>query len=179
MNKILVVSHCILNTASKVVSYNQEEIREETANREKLLNYVFKNNIQLFQLPCPEFLMYGSSRWGHVKDQFNHSFFRKQCRDMLQPVILQLCEYAAHPERFQVMAIVAINGSPSCGYNLTCKGDWGGEFAGCPNFDKKISSLSMAKESGVFMEELITMLKAEHLDIPIKDLVELTEELCI
>ncbi len=179
MNKILVVSHCILNTASKVVSYNKEEIREETLNRKKLMNYVLDNNIQLLQLPCPEFVMYGASRWGHVKDQFNHPFFRKQCRDMLEPIIMQLREYASFPERFQVLAILAIDGSPSCGNNLTCKGEWGGEFSGCPDFESKVKGLYMAKESGVFMEELKLLLEAEQMDIPIKDLSEIVGELCI
>jgi predicted secreted protein len=179
MNQILVVCHCILNTASKVVSYNQDEISEETANREKLIEYVRKNNIQLLQLPCPEFFLYGARRWGHVKDQFNHSFFRKQCRVMLEPIIMQLREYASSPDRFQLLAVIAIDGSPSCGYNLTCKGDWGGELSSCPDIQMKINDLYMADESGVFMEELKMMLDAEHLDIPIKGLSEFTkDELC-
>ncbi|MGB4660282.1 MAG: CD3072 family TudS-related putative desulfidase [Mobilitalea sp.] len=176
MNKILVVSHCILNTASKVVSYSTEEIEAETANREKLMDYVYKNKIQLLQLPCPEFLQYGAKRWGHVKDQFNHPFFRKQCREMLEPIIMQLKEYASYPDRFQIVAVVAIDGSPSCGNNLTCRGDWGGEFTGCPDFDQKIDGVYMNQESGVFMEELKSMLEAEHLNIPIKDLSEMMGE---
>jgi predicted secreted protein len=152
MEEILVVSHCILNPASKVVSYNLEEINEETAKREKLLDYIIKHNIRMIQLPCPEFIMYGAARWGHVKEQFNHPFFRKQCRMMLEPVILQLKEYMQYPERFNITAIVAIDGSPSCGYNLTCRGEWGGEFSNCPDFENKINSLNMSKESGAFME---------------------------
>jgi predicted secreted protein len=179
MNQILVVCHCILNIASKVVSYNRDEMSEETANREKLIEYVRKNNIQLLQLPCPEFILYGARRWGHVKDQFNHSFFRKQCRVMLEPIIMQLREYASCPDRFQLLAVIAIDGSPSCGYNLTCKGDWGGELSSCPDIQMKINDLYMADESGVFMEELRIMLDAEHLDIPIKGLSEFTkDELC-
>ncbi|MDD3173512.1 MAG: hypothetical protein PHF63_07610 [Herbinix sp.] len=176
MKQILVVSHCILNNASKVVSYNEEEIREEALNREILLHYIMENNIQLIQLPCPELMMYGSRRWGHVKEQFMHSFFRKQCREMLEPIILQLKEYASCPERFQLMAVVAIDGSPSCGHSLTCKGNWGGEFTGLTNFDEKINSLSIVDEAGVFMEELQILLEAEELDIPIKDLSKIINE---
>lgn len=170
MNKILIVSHCILNTASKVVSYNQEEMKQESANRQKLIKYVLKNNIQLLQLPCPEFILYGAKRWGHVKEQFNHPNYRKQCRVMLEPVIMQLKEYTSYPERFQILGIIAIDGSPSCGYHMTCKGDWGGEFTGCPDLHKKIDDLYMAEEPGVFMEEMIAFLKKEDLDIPIIDL---------
>lgn len=172
MNKLLIVSHCILNTASKVVSYQPEEMEEESRNRERLLDYAIKNQIQLIQLPCPEFMLYGYRRWGHVKNQFDHSFFRKQSREMLAPIILQLKEYTSCPERFQVLAIIAIDGSPSCGYHKTCKGDWGGEFSGCPDLSNKLSQIYCSDESGVFMEELIKFLKEEKLMIPIKDLSE-------
>ncbi len=177
MNKILVVSHCILNPASKVVSYNQDEIKSEEAKRKQLLNYIMENDIRLIQLPCPEFYLYGAARWGHVKDQFNHSFYRKECRVLLEPVIDQLKEYLSYPDRFQVLSIVAIDGSPSCGYKLTCRGNWGGEFSGCPNFENKINDLTMTQESGVFMEELQGLLRQEEMDIAIKDLATVVEEL--
>lgn len=170
MDKILIISHCILNTSSKVISNNTIEIQNEADNREKLLTYVIKNNIQLLQLPCPEFVMYGSRRWGHVKEQFDHPFFRKQCKKMLIPIVMQLKEYASNPERYDLLAIVAIDGSPSCGYRLTCRGDWGGELSDCPDFDNKLNSLYPTNESGIFMEELKKLLDEEHLEIPIKDL---------
>lgn len=170
MTKILIVSHCILNTSSKVLSYNEAEQTEEEEHRRRLLKYVMENNIQLIQLPCPEFIMYGAKRWGHGKEQFSHSFFRNQCRSMLQTVVMQLEEYAAYPERFQLLAIVAIDNSPSCGYNATCKGDWGGELGGCPNLDQKLNSLTIVQEPGVFMEELKKLLEESQLDIPFLDL---------
>lgn len=170
MDKILVVSHCILNISSKVLSYNEAEQKTEAVHRKRLLEYVIENQIQLIQLPCPEFLIYGSRRWGHVKEQFEHPFFREQCRKMLEAVVMQLKEYASDPERFQLMGVVAIDYSPSCGYHATCKGDWGGELGGCPDLQRKIDSLSIGKEPGVFMEELIKLLREAQLDIPILDL---------
>lgn len=170
MHKILVVSHCILNICSKVTGYNEDEQRTEAGHRRSLLEYIIQKDIQIIQLPCPEFLMYGTKRWGHVKDQFDNPFFRSQCRNMLEPIILQLKEYAAYPERFEVLGIVAIDYSPSCGYHVTCKGDWGGELSGCPDLEKKIGTLSTASEPGVFMEELISLLEEAKLSVPILDL---------
>ncbi len=170
MHKILVVSHCILNIASKVTGYNEAEQIEEAGHRRNLLEYVMQKDIQLIQLPCPELLMYGSKRWGHVKDQFDNPFFRRQCREMLEPVILQLCEYANNPERFQIEGIVAIDYSPSCGYHATCKGDWGGEFSLIPGLEHKLDTLSTVPEPGVFMEEFIQLLQEAKLSIPILDL---------
>lgn len=178
MNQILVVSHCILNHACKVSDSQKDEIRKEKANRNRFMHYVLNHDIQLIQLPCPEFMMYGCRRWGHVKDQFNHPFFRKKCQELLEPLILQLKEYAAYPDRFQILAIVAIDGSPSCGYHLTCTGDWGGEFLDASNLHEKIGNLTMKDEAGVFMEELKKFLEEEQLPVPIKDLSTIVQELC-
>lgn len=88
MKRILVVTHCILNRASKVEGYNIEE----NNLRKELLSEVFKKDIELLQLPCPEFTMYGSKRWGHEKNQFDNPFFKKHCNNLLKPVIEQLIE---------------------------------------------------------------------------------------
>ena len=72
--------------------------------------------------------MYGSQRWGHVKNQFQHPFYMEQCRKILEPVLLQLQEYAQHVEKFHVLGIVSVEGSPNCGYHLTCEGEWKGEI---------------------------------------------------
>lgn len=167
MEKILVVSHCILNKASKVKSYNMEEMEEENQLRKELLKEVFDKDIELLQLPCPEFIMYGSKRWGHVKNQFDNPLFRKNCKEILNPIIEQLKEYNNNKDRFQILGIVSVEGSPSCGYNLTCKGNYGGELGGCSNLQEKIESIVMVNEAGVFMEELKILLDKNdlHMDI--------------
>ncbi len=168
MEKILVVSHCILNKASKVKGYNMDEMEEENKLRKELLKEVFDKDIELLQLPCPEFIMYGSKRWGHVKNQFDNPFFRRNCKEILNPIIEQLKEYNNNKDRFQILGIVSVEGSPSCGYNLTCKGNYGGELGGCSNLQEKIESIVMVNESGVFMEELKILLDKNNLHIDIR-----------
>lgn len=168
MEKILVVSHCILNKASKVKGYNIEEMEEENQLRKELLKEVFDKEIELLQLPCPEFIMYGSNRWGHVKNQFDNPFFRKNCKEILNPIIEQLKEYNNNKDKFQILGIVSVEGSPSCGYNLTCKGNYGGELGGCSNLQEKIESVVMVNEPGVFMEELKILLAKNNLNIDIR-----------
>ncbi|MBQ6126724.1 MAG: hypothetical protein IJI77_06875 [Erysipelotrichaceae bacterium] len=92
MKKIVFVSHCILNTASKVVLYNREDIDAEEKLRLQFLQKALDKGVQIVQLPCPEFTLYGAKRWGHVSDQFDNPFFRKHCRKILEPVIDQLKE---------------------------------------------------------------------------------------
>ena len=108
MKKIIFVSHCILNTASKVVLYNQEEIDAEENLRIKFLNKAISNGIQIIQLPCPEFTLYGAKRWGHVSNQFDNTFFRKHCRKILEPIIDQLKEYLENEDFFEVLALLEL-----------------------------------------------------------------------
>ena len=168
MQKIVFVSHCILNTASKVVLYNQEEIDAEEALRKKFMHLAIDGNIQLIQLPCPEYTLYGADRWGHVSNQFDNVFFRRHCRSILTPIIDQLKEYLAHGDRFEVLGVVGIDGSPSCGVDYTCVGDWYGSFEGRQNLPETLSTCRLVRGSGVLMDVLKKMLEEEGLDKQIR-----------
>ena len=89
MQKILFVSHCILNTAAKVVRYGDTGKKEEESRLEFVVKTV-EQGIQLVQLPCPEFTLYGPGRWGHTKEQFDNPFFREHCRKILEPILTQM-----------------------------------------------------------------------------------------
>lgn len=173
MKNILAVSHCILNNASKVAQ-DEAGLAEEYRQRDRLIAAMMDKGVQLIQLPCPEFMIYGAKRWGHVKDQFDNPFYRDECRRMLEPVVMQLREYSNCPERFRIIGVVSVEGSPSCGAKLTCRGDWGGEL--CPgNAAGQISSARMEEEPGVFIEELAAMLEAGGLDIALMSIPEAAE----
>ena len=163
MKKVLLVSHCILNTASKVVLYNQEEIDAEEDLRIKFLDKALKNGIQIIQLPCPEFTLYGAKRWGHVSEQFDNIFFRNHCRKILKPIIDQLKEYLANEQFFEVIGIVGIDGSPSCGVDYTCTGDWYGSFECRTNLKETLDTAGLKKGPGILMDVLKEMLKEENL----------------
>ncbi len=163
MLKIIFVAHCILNTASKVVMYEEEEMEQEEELRLKFVTHAIEKGIQLVQLPCPEFTMYGAKRWGHVSNQFDNPFFRSHCRKILAPVIMEIKEYLSCPDRFKVLGIVGIDGSPSCGVNFTCSADWYGSFGNRKNLTDTLSSVKIVNKNGVFFEELTNMLLDENL----------------
>ncbi|MCY1150802.1 MAG: hypothetical protein OWP43_00060, partial [Sphaerochaetaceae bacterium] len=154
MKKIVFVSHCILNVASKVVMYNQEEMDKEEALRKDFLNKAINNDVQIIQLPCPEFTLYGAKRWGHVKNQFDNIFFRNHCRKILIPIIEQIQEYLSNPEMFKLLGIVGIDGSPSCGVDYTCFGNWYGSFENREDLDQTLASCKFDKGNGVFIDVL-------------------------
>ncbi|WP_250675737.1 CD3072 family TudS-related putative desulfidase [Paraclostridium ghonii] len=163
--EIVVLSHCILNCNSKVEGLSNEKGSHNIAL--KFLN----EGYGIIQLPCPEMIMYGIKRWGHVKEQFDNLFYRNQCKIMIEPYIKQFENYIKND--YKIKAIIAIDGSPSCGYNKTCSSDkWYGELSGCNNLLEKINDIKMVNEKGIFIEELENLLCENNLKIPIIGLDE-------
>ena len=97
-----------MNTASKVERFKEESVRSEEQLRREVLREAVDSGVQLLQLPCPEFVMYGSLRWGHTYEQFDNTFYRSRCRELLEPVVQQLKEYMADKERFRILGILGM-----------------------------------------------------------------------
>ena len=148
MKKIIFVSHCILNTASKVVLYNQTDMDAEENLRKKFMHKAIDQEVQIIQLPCPE--------------------FRDHCRKILAPCIQQLKEYLANEDWFEVLGIVGVDGSPSCGVDYTCCADWYGSFECREGLDKTFNECTLEKKSGIFMQVLKEMLKENGLSDKVK-----------
>lgn len=165
MKKIIIVSHCLLNTASKLKSFDEAEMEAEENLRRQVIKKAIDNGVQLLQLPCPEYLQYGYNRWGHTMDQFNNTFFRARCREMLQPIVQQIEEYLANPEEFKILGVLGVDGSPSCGVKYTCRAKWGGEFSGREDLQEVLSSCKLQCGSGVLMSVFREMLDEKKIEL--------------
>lgn len=158
--EIVAVCHCILNCNSKVEGLSDFKGAQDISIE------LIKRGYGIIQLPCPEMILYGIKRWGHVKEQFDNRFFREQCREMLKPYIYQFEEYLK--SGYTIKGIIAIDGSPSCGYNKTCSSkNWYGELSGCRNLMEKIQDVHMVEGKGIFIQELENLLKEYNLNIDI------------
>lgn len=165
---ILLVSHCLLNTAAKVRYPDGAHRVPEEGARLAFLQQALERGVQLIQLPCPEFTLYGPSRWGHTREQFDNPFFRAHCRRILTPVVQQLQAYLQPREgaHFRVLGVVGVEGSPSCGVNRTCTGPWGGELGGRDDLMETVAQARGIPGMGVLMEELARMLEQAEIRLP-------------
>ena len=75
MQKIIFAAHCLLNTAAKVVLYEKEDMAAEETLRRRFLSKAVNCGIQLVQLPCPEFTLYGACRWDMLVISLTILFF--------------------------------------------------------------------------------------------------------
>ncbi len=159
--KIVLVSHCILNQNSVVKPYGRK-----AEDFKDLLIRLIEENIGIIQLPCPEISIYGLNRWGHVKDQFETPHFRKQSKLMIENILDNLIEHKNNG--YDILGVIGIKGSPSCGISTTCRGDWNGSV-GCGDIGEKLKSLREVCEAGVFMEVLKKSLTEIDIDIDFYD----------
>ncbi|XPV69680.1 MAG: CD3072 family TudS-related putative desulfidase [Halarcobacter sp.] len=157
--KILILTHCILNVNAKVYGLANYE---GTFN--KLVEPIINGGFGLLQLPCPEMITCGARRWGQVKDQYETTFFKQEYKKILMPIINQLLDYKNN--NYTISGVIGIDGSPSCGVNKTCRGDWGGEIDNSFNLEEKLNSLKEVSEPGVFMEVFISLLEENNLELP-------------
>jgi len=156
--KIILVSHCILNANSKVEGLSQYE-----GIFKEVVDIIHEKGIGIIQLPCPEMIVYGIKRWGHVKEQFDTLFYRENCREMLKSIVGQVKSYK--DTGYEILGVIGIDGSPSCGVNFTCSGDWEGTPSK-DDIDHKIKDLKEVEGLGVFMEELKKYLEEYDIEIP-------------
>lgn len=166
--KILFVAHCLFNNAAKVARSDTVKRVSENDARIAFLHRALDAGVQLVQLPCPEFTLYGPSRWGHSRDQFDNPFFRSHCRQILAPFVQQMEAYLhpAEAEKFRVLGIVGVEGSPSCGVACTCAGAWGGEFSGNADLPAMLATIHRKDGPGVMVEELARLLSESGISLP-------------
>ena len=143
--KIFLVSHCILNIGSVVQGGDPQ-----TELKRCFLKKALECGVQLIQVPCPEFLLYGHLRWGHTKEQFLTPAFVQKCRQISRDIRDEISEYRRFPDRFEMMGFVGIEGSPTCGVHKTCFGFKGGEISS----SMPIPEAGKSDESGVLTEIL-------------------------
>ena len=159
--RIIILAHCILNANAKVYG-----LSTYPAVMTNLVNYLIENNIAIIQLPCPEMEIYGIQRWGHVKEQFDTLHFREKCSQMLKGIVGQIKNY--RDNNYEVLGIVGINGSPSCGVTKTCSSkEWYGDFLDKEETWGRIEKLSVVNGMGVFIEELTKLLQTYDIQIPL------------
>ncbi|MBF0203193.1 MAG: DUF523 domain-containing protein [Desulfamplus sp.] len=159
--KVVVVSHCLLNANAKV-----KPLALYPGVLCAALNSFIQNGFGLIQLPCPETSYLGINRWGMSKEQYDHPNFRQHCRNILIHTVNQI--EALSVSGCEITCVIGVDGSPSCGVNLTSSGLTGGVIKTFEDIEPQIKKSGSVKGSGVFMEELKAMLQKRNISLPFK-----------
>ena len=144
--KIVVVAHCILNQNSRVlgIAYYPGMINE-------IVDVLKKCEVGVIQMLCPELTYAGLLRRSQTKEQYDTPAFRRHCRQIASGIVDQIEEYINNG--FKVLAVLGVDGSPTCGVDETSTGYKEAKFTKAP---------------GILIEELQSELKGRKVVVPMK-----------
>lgn len=142
--RIAFVSHCVLNQNAKV-----RGIAIHAAAIKPIVDLLIGEGVGIYQMPCPEMLYLGTTRWGQVKDQYASPMFRRHLVGIASQVADQAEEYARGG--YEVLAFIMIDGSPVCGLNKTPRPEEGRAWGGMHRY---LPASRLAPEPGVYCEIL-------------------------
>lgn len=149
-NRIVVVSHCILNVHSL-----EEGLAEYPGLEEDIVKALMEKGFSLVQLRCPETRLHGIQRLPMPKDTYDKPEIRASYAAQARDEVLQLREFVKNGA--EIVAVVGAEASPSCGINIV--GRW---KQGVPIETRRFpDDVDFVEGRGVFMEELEKALAAE------------------
>ena len=127
--KVLLIAHCILNQNAKIdaCAHYPGAIRE-------VAQILIDAGTGMLQMPCPELLCLGLDRQAEpglqptveaedtrVAQRMTEDQARTICRKIVDDLVYQLVEYRKNG--FELVGVLGINGSPTCGVETTWAND--------------------------------------------------------
>ncbi len=162
--KIIVVSHCVINQNAKL-----EGIAGWPGIIHEVMNKILQSGCGILQIPCPEMIYEGIGRFDKSIEQYDCKGFRDICQEICIEVVDQIENYIKWG--YEVTAILAIDGSPSCGFNLTQSApEWRGLVA-----EQNWEKVRYIEQPGILMEILSQQLAEKKLSLPIIGIPEIPE----
>ena len=131
IKKLVLISHCVINQNSVVHPLARAK------GQFTFVDSLIKNNIGIYQLPCPEFKFGGLNRVPTEKEDYDTPEYRGLCRKLSLDVVEEIMEYIKHYNK--VVGVIGINHSPTC---------------------------SITGKRGIFMEELFKELESREIILP-------------
>jgi predicted secreted protein len=162
--KVVVTSHCVLNQNAKL-----EGLAGWPGVIAEVADLLRASGCGILQMGCPEMLYEGIGRFDKSVEQYRCPAFEAVCDTIIKDTLDQIENYLRWD--YSVRAILAIDGSPSCGSNLSQSApEWRGMVAG---MDWK--PVRYAEGPGVLMERLAAAMADRGLSVPIIGIPEVPE----
>jgi predicted secreted protein len=158
--KIAVLAHCMLNQNTK-----PDRRARFRGVVQPVLEVFAQEGLAIFQLPCPEIGFAGPWRFSQVIQQYDTPQYRTHRRSLVVATVDQLehCLRPADDGHDYQIAIVGVEGSPSCGIT---KVGWSREWRGFPGSVRFDGRYPVGDGAGIFMQELRREIERRRLPLP-------------
>ena len=152
--QILVLSHCILNRATRWWQKGKS-IQDNQGISIQILSLLSDLKIGVIQLPCPEFTFCGNPRPPRTRDEYlSLPGFQQHCKGLANEIaryLKSIIDNAREPS-IRILAIVGVERSPTCSVKHTPIG--------------RGSDKRYVEGRGIFIELLSESLRKMGLEIP-------------
>lgn len=163
--KIIIISHCLCNTNSKVCGFSPKE-----AGEINLIYKLMEKGFGIIQLPCPEKRVYGINRWGQSTEQYDNPHFRDECKKMLIPFVDDIRDYIDND--YNVSLVISVLGSPSCGFTKSfSNSNYGGEL-NFESIEEILKKSNLKSKAGIFMNEFKKLMDENQIQLKFIDFDE-------
>jgi predicted secreted protein len=162
--RVVIVSHCLLNPFTRVHFTGRNFPLSQ-----KLFSHLFAQGIGILQMPCPETEANGLSRLPMGRMQYDNSFFRRHCADIMFRQLQMIEEFRR--KNYRIICFLGVQGSPCCGlqwgnHRLDRHGNETGNEQGV---ELSCDVLSRGINAEVLEQELAKMgLTIPFLEVPIR-----------
>ncbi|MFH1229663.1 MAG: CD3072 family TudS-related putative desulfidase [Candidatus Aenigmatarchaeota archaeon] len=142
-NKIVFVSHCILNQNARSVGGEKY-----SGVVKEILELFIESGVGIIQIPCPQLeFNEGLNRKSSAKDSYENVGFRSKCQKLSLSVIQMIENYVR--KKYEILGILGIEQSSTCG----------------------VYQIQNGKRSvpgkGIFIEELEKEMQKKNFQVPI------------
>ena len=153
-NNVVFVCHCILNQSTRAWWGTGGASRVEGYMKD-VITSLGNHGVGIIQMECPEYSLYGNPRPPKSKDDYNTLYFKQKCREIAEITVQKILDFNSKGDVYpvNVLAILGVEGSPSCGVERTPRTIENGTAS--------------ADGKGHLMEILAALLHENKLDIPI------------
>ena len=153
-NSVVFVCHCILNQSTRAWWGTGGASRVERHMKD-LLTTLDRYGVGLIQMECPEYSLYGNPRPPKSKDDYDTPVFKERCREIAEEAVQKILEFKSRRAVYpvNVLAILWMEGSPSCGVERTSRTVEAGTIS--------------TKGRGHLMDVLAGLLLENGLDVPL------------
>ena len=155
--RVVIVAHCLLNPFTRVHFTGRNFPLSQ-----KLFTYLFARGIGVLQMPCPETEANGLSRLPMGRIQYDNTFYRRHCADIMRRQLQMIEEFRR--KNYRIICFLGVQGSPCCGL------EWGNHRLDRHGFEtgdeQEISQSCEVRSVGINAEVLEQELKKLGLTVP-------------
>lgn len=118
--QLVILHHCLLNQNARA-----KGLAKRKGAVEEIVEEAMRNGWGIYQIPCPEVRYLGVDREPQTKTRYDTPGFRILCERIAEEVLGDLMKFVE--KGYEIVGIVGVEGSPSCGVTLTHIGEGEGE----------------------------------------------------